>query len=178
MPYRRKVGVPVNTPRQFSKTQGRQQHFAVMFCELGKNCVGAIAGMIREIGIDEVSQDCATPLIQRAQRNIDRLPFFDARGLWHAAQGGDHILQTIASRKNCDDVTQSRNLKIDVGIHIGKLGRNANSLAIAGFLVSPMGMLIHVYTALAIKPRDGGIDVELTAPFRSAEFLRETVAAR
>ena len=171
-----------------------------MFCELGKNCVGAIAGMNRDIGVDEISQGRATPSIPPAQRNIDRLPFFNALGLWHAAQGGHRILQTVASGKNGDDVTQSRNFKIDVGIRIGKLGRDANGLTIVGFecasprhlepcskiismhlgmkMVPPMGILIHVYTALAIKPRDAGTDVELTAPFRSAEFLRKSVSAR
>jgi hypothetical protein len=67
-----------------------------MFCELGKNGVGAIAGMNRDIGIDEIGQDRAAPSIPPTQRNIDRLPFFDARGLWHAAQGGHRILQTVA----------------------------------------------------------------------------------
>jgi hypothetical protein len=104
-----------------------------MLCELGKNRLGAVAGMNRNIGVDEISQDRATLLIPPAQRNIDRLPFFDARGLWHAAQGGHRILQTVAGGKNRDDVTQSRNFKIDVGIRIGKLGRDANSLTVAGF---------------------------------------------
>ena len=56
-----------------------------MFCEPGKNRVGAVAGMNCDIAVDEISQDRAKPLIPLAQRNIDRLPFFDARGLWHAA---------------------------------------------------------------------------------------------
>jgi hypothetical protein len=138
-----------------------------MFCELGKNRVGAIAGINRDIGVDEIAQDGATPLIPAAQRNVDRLSLFDARGLWHAAQGGHYIFQTVAGRKNRDDVTQSRNFEIDVGIRIGKLGRDADRLTVAGFesasprhrisskiksihldmtVVSPMDMSIRVYT--------------------------------
>jgi hypothetical protein len=56
-----------------------------MLCQLDKNCVGAIAGMNDDIGVDKVSQDRATPSIPRSQRNFDLLPLFDARGLWHAA---------------------------------------------------------------------------------------------
>jgi len=104
-----------------------------MFCELRKNRVAAVAGMNGDIGVDQISQDRATPSIPPAQRNIDRLPPFDTRGLWHAAQGGHRILQTVVGRKNRDDVTQSCNFKIDVGIRIGKLGRDANGLTIAGF---------------------------------------------
>jgi hypothetical protein len=104
-----------------------------MLCQLDKNRVGAIAGMNGDIGVDKVSQDRATPSIPPSQRNLDRLPLFDARGLWHAAQGGNRILQTVARGDNCDDVTEACDFKIDVGIRIGQLGRNANSLAIAGF---------------------------------------------
>src|SRR5215471_14587308 len=71
--------------------------------------------------------------VASASRNVDRLPFFDPRRLWHPAQDLDCILHTVARRKNRDDVTHSRDLEIDVGIRIGKLGRNANGLAIAGF---------------------------------------------
>jgi hypothetical protein len=63
-----------------------------MLCQLGKNCVGAIAGMNGDIGVDKVSQDRATPSIPPSLRNLDWLPLFDARGLWHAAQGGNRIL--------------------------------------------------------------------------------------
>src|SRR5215831_6140552 len=73
------------------------------------------------------------PSIPLAQRNIDRLPLFDVTGLWHAAQGGDCILQAAASRENRDDISQSRDHEVDVGVRIGKLRRNADSLAIAGF---------------------------------------------
>ena len=125
--------MPVNTPLQLGQAQGRQQYLAVMFCELGKNRVGAIASINRDIGVDEIRQDRATPLIPRAQRNIDRLPFFNALGLWHAAQGRHRILLTVAGGKNRDDVTQSRYFKIDVGIRIGKLGGDANGLTVAGF---------------------------------------------
>jgi hypothetical protein len=104
-----------------------------MLHQLVKNRVGAVAGMNGDIGVDKVCQDRATPSIPLAQRNIDRLPLFDAGGLWHAAQGGDPLLQTIASGKDCNDVTQSRDFEIDNGIGIGKLGRNAHSLAVAGF---------------------------------------------
>jgi hypothetical protein len=68
----------------------------VVFCELGKNRVGANAGMKRDIGVDEISRDRATPLIPPAQRNFGHLLLFDARGLWHAAQGGHRILQPVA----------------------------------------------------------------------------------
>jgi hypothetical protein len=101
--------------------------------ELLKNRVGTVAGMDRDICVDKISPDRTTPLVPPAQRDIHRLPFFDLRGLWHPAQDRDRILQTVARRKNRDDVTHSRDLEIDVGIRIGELGRNANGLAIAGF---------------------------------------------
>jgi len=170
-----------------------------MLCELGKNRLGAVAGMNRNIGVDEISQDRATPLIPPVQRNIDRLPFFDARGFWHAAQGGHRILQTAAGGKNRDDVTQSRNFKIDVGIRIGKLGRDANRLTVAGFkrtgsrhrtlfqdqinALGHEGGVANWYVNPCIDgardhTSDADIDAELTAPSRSAEFLRASVAAR
>jgi hypothetical protein len=133
LPYSCKSGVPVDTPLQFGKAQGGQQHVTVMLRQLGKNCVGAVAGMDGDIGVDKISQDRTTASIPPTQRNIDRLPLFDAGGLWHAAQGCDSVLQTVASGKNCDHVTQTCDFKIDVGIRVGKLSRNANRLAVARF---------------------------------------------
>jgi hypothetical protein len=52
-----------------------------MLHQLVKNRVGAVAGMNGDIGVDKVCQDRATPSIPPAQRNIDRLPLFDAGGL-------------------------------------------------------------------------------------------------
>ena len=88
----------------------------MMLCQLDKNCIGDIAGMNGDIGVDKVSRDRATPSIPPSQRNFDRLPLFDAKGLWHAAQGGNRILQTVASRDDCEDVTEASDFKIDVGI--------------------------------------------------------------
>jgi hypothetical protein len=69
-----------------------------------------------DVGVDEVCQQGATPSIRPAQRYINRPPFFYPTGLWHAAQGGNRVLQTVASRKNRDDVAQSCDFEIDVGI--------------------------------------------------------------
>jgi hypothetical protein len=41
-----------------------------------------------------------------------------------------------------------------------------------------MDMSIRVYTTLAITPPGAGVDAELIAPFRSAELLCESIAAR
>ena len=104
-----------------------------MLCQLVENRVGAVAGMNGDISVEKVCQEPTTPSIPPTHRNIDRLPLLDVRGLWHAAQGGDCILQAVASGKNRDDLTQSYDLEIYVGIRVGELGRYANSLAIAGF---------------------------------------------
>jgi hypothetical protein len=118
---------------QFGKAQGRQQHLTGMLCQLVENHVSAVAGMNGDISVEKVCQEPTTPSIPPTHRNIDRLPLLDVRGLWHAAQGGDCILQAVASGENRDDLTQSYDLEIYVGIRVGELGRYANSLAIAGF---------------------------------------------
>jgi len=133
LPYGHKARVPVDAPLQLGKAQGRQQHLTVMLCQLVENRVGAVAGMNGDIGVEKVCQEPTTPSIPPTQRNIDRLPLLDVRGLWHAAQRGDCILQAVASGENRDDLTQSYDLEIYVGIRVGELGRYANSLAIAGF---------------------------------------------
>jgi hypothetical protein len=52
----------------------------VMLCQLDKNCIGAIAGMNGDIGVDKVSRDRATPSIPPSQRNFDRLRFSTGEG--------------------------------------------------------------------------------------------------
>ena len=77
LPYGREGRIPVETALQFGKTQGRQQHLAVMVSQFVKNSVRPIAGMDGDIGIDEIGHDRVTPLVPLAHGDIDRLSFFD-----------------------------------------------------------------------------------------------------
>ena len=133
LPYGHKARISVDAPLQFGKAQSRQQYLAVMLRQLVKNRVGAVAGVNGDISVEKVCQEPTTPSIPPTHRNIDQLPLLDVRGLWHAAQRSDCILQAIASGENRDDLTQSYDLEIYVGICVGELGRYANSLTIAGF---------------------------------------------
>ena len=81
LPYCREPGVSVDTPLQFGKPLRREQHLTVVLRQFDKNCVGAVAGMNGDVGIDQVCQDRTTPSIPPTQRNLYRLPIFDAGGL-------------------------------------------------------------------------------------------------
>jgi hypothetical protein len=78
-----------------------------------------------------VSQESANPSVPASQRDIDRLSFFGHWRLGHAAELGHDFFQAIPSRGDRDDVIETGNLQIDVGVGVGELRRDSNSLAVA-----------------------------------------------
>jgi hypothetical protein len=52
LPHGREGRIPVESPLQLCETQGRQQHFAVMFRQFVENGIRAVTGVDGDVGVD------------------------------------------------------------------------------------------------------------------------------